>query len=658
MNNISINPFQQTSLYSSLNPQSQSSNQPNNIALMTTHNSIHNMILDKFNTIFNLFSTGNSHIDSIIKNILQSIIFGSVITLTTNFIMKFGDSDLFIRYLKILFMQIIKLIKNIYYLIKTKIFRHREIKKINKQVDIPYISDTKQINELYKAVYWYLTNKTNNIDYIKEPYLQFIYDKKINQGTNLNNLSINKILTQNKSKEIVFKNQKITYYLSTDLITVYTDKDRKRENYKITLTTNITELAQTDILEEFCHHCCSEYKDSLTTHIWSQLIYTNKNGAWNSAPSNNSRKLDTIILKNNLKETIKTDLQLFLNSKEWYNERDIPYTRGYLFYGLPGTGKTSMIKAMSLYSKRHIHYLMLNDVRNDAELFELFKNIDYKSTILVIEDIDAMIDIVKSRDNNDENDNDNENKENLNKSNLNDIITVIDKLDKFKNGNLNTNHTNNNVDNKVTLSGLLNAIDGVFGCDGRILIMTTNHPEVLDEALIRPGRIDAKYQFDNCSRDQVKDLYEMFFNKLVNLEDLENIQANSYSPAHITSVFLRYRNHPDMALKHLDDVENKIVIKPLIDDTIKVNKVNINNIQEKQEIKTPLLTSIPVGMPPISMKPSIDSTIMVPLSDNIPEINFYPVQNDDGNCEINIPQLPLLSVEEYSKIKSINSMKY
>ena len=208
MNNISINPFQQTSLYSSLNPQSQSFNQPNNIALMTTHNSIHNMILDKFNTIFNLFSTGNPNIDNIIKNILQSIIFGSVITLTTNFIMKFGDSDLFLRYLRILFMQVIKFIKNIYYLIKTKIFRHREIKKINKQVDIPYISDTKQINELYKAVFWYLTNKTNNIDYIKEPYLQFIYDKKINQGTNLNNLSINKILTQNKSKEIVFKNQK------------------------------------------------------------------------------------------------------------------------------------------------------------------------------------------------------------------------------------------------------------------------------------------------------------------------------------------------------------------------------------------------------------------------------------------------------------------
>jgi AAA+ superfamily predicted ATPase len=593
MNNITINPFNISPLQPTLNSNNLDNNEINNISLLTTHNSLHNMILEKFNTIFNLFSTGNSNIDNIIKNILHSIIFGSVITLTTNFIMKFGDSDLIIRYIKILFMQIIKLIKNIYYFIKTTIFRQREIKTINKQVDIPYISDTKQINELYKAVYWYLTNKTNNVDYIKEPYLQFVYDKKINQGTNLNNLSINKILTQNKSKEIVFKNQKITYYLSTDLITVYTDKDRKRENYKITLTTNITELAQTDILEEFCHHCCSEYKDSLTTHIWSQLIYTNKNGSWSSAPSNNSRKLETIILKNNLKDTIKTDLQLFLNSKEWYNERDIPYTRGYLFYGLPGTGKTSMIKAMSLYSKRHIHYLMLNDVKNDAELFELFKNIDYKSTILVIEDIDAMIDIVKSRDNNDENNNDS--KETRDKSNINDIITVIDKLDKFKNGHLNTNHTNNSVDNKVTLSGLLNAIDGVFGCDGRILIMTTNHPEILDEALIRPGRIDAKYQFDNCSRNQVKDLYEMFFNKLVNLEDLENIQASSYSPAHITSVFLRYRNHPEMALKHLDDVENKIVIKPLIDDNKIINQVNniINNKDDKQQLFTITEISMP-----------------------------------------------------------------
>ena len=88
---------------------------------------------------------------------------------------------------------------------------------------------------------------------------------------------------------------------------------------------------------------------------------------------------------------------MFLNSEEWYQHRDIPYTRGYLFYGHPGTGKTSMIKGLSLFSKRHIHYLMLNEVETDTQLVELIKSINYKETILVIEDIDAMLNVVKSR---------------------------------------------------------------------------------------------------------------------------------------------------------------------------------------------------------------------------------------------------------------------
>ena len=304
MNHISFNPFQEET--------QNISNHHNQSLLTSTNNlSIQQMILSKFNTIFNLFSTGNQNIDNIIKSILHSIVFGSVITIVTNFITRLGDATLVWNFIKTLIYQVFKLVKNISYLIKTKILRIRDVKKINKQVDIPYISDNKQINELYKAVYWYLTNQTSEIDYIKEPYLQFIYDKKITPTSN--NININKILTQYKKKEIVFKNQKIVYVLSTDLITVYTDKDRKRENYKITLYATITELDQNDILEEFCHHCCSTYRDSLTSHTWNQQIFTNKNGQWSSVPSNNSRKLDTIILKNNLKDIIKTDLQLFLN---------------------------------------------------------------------------------------------------------------------------------------------------------------------------------------------------------------------------------------------------------------------------------------------------------------------------------------------------------
>lgn len=300
-----------------------------------------------------------------------------------------------------------------------------------------------------------------------------------------------------------------------------------------------------DVLEEFCKYCANEYKFYLTGKIWTQQIYTNDRSEWKSSPSNNYRKLDTIILKNNLKNKIKEDVQLFLNSEEWYQHRDIPYTRGYLFHGHPGTGKTSMIKGLSLFSKRHIHYLMLNEVSNDSELLELVKSINYKETILVIEDIDAMLNIVKSRETDKKTYQDYLDEKEKNKK------MTVDEWEKLDN--------DKHKKSTVTLSGLLNVIDGIFSSHGRILIMTTNHPEILDSALIRPGRIDCKFLFDNCDIEQIGKLFEMFFNQELtedNKIQLEKLSIlKKYSPAHITSIFLRYRNNPNIALEHLDDVD-------------------------------------------------------------------------------------------------------
>ena len=68
-----------------------------------------------------------------------------------------------------------------------------------------------------------------------------------------------------------------------------------------------------------------------------------------------------------------------------------------VYFFFPGTGKTSMIKELSNYCKRYIHYLILNETKSYNELFELFKQINYKETILVIEDIDCMTKIIKYR---------------------------------------------------------------------------------------------------------------------------------------------------------------------------------------------------------------------------------------------------------------------
>lgn len=551
MNHIQLDPFASGSI-NDPTPSVSSSNSysaPHSIPSMyNIQNMLQMYTMNKFisNGTSSILKTGNSDADHLLGMIFQMILLGSVTMLMT----QLGTVITYIKQTNSsIFRFVWGILLTVYRYLKQKMFRER--KKYYRTVDIPYISDTRQINELYKAVFWFLTNDTE-IDYLHEPYLQFVFDKKISVETReavKRNLSIHKILSQRQSKKISFKNHDITYILSTELITVYTDKDRKRENYKVTLTAVIDEYEKTDVLDEFCQHCLVEYINNLTSSTWTQQIYTNSNGEWKSSPSNNTRKLDTIILKDGLKDEIKADLQLFLNSEDWYKERDIPYSRGYLFYGYPGTGKTSMIKGMSMYCKRHIHFLMLSEVFSDSELIELLKKINYKETVLVIEDIDAMVEIVKDRDCNSESDDSSSDSSSFKK--IGDNITMTDNQKQQK--------------SSLTLSGLLNAIDGVFTCHGRILIMTTNHPEVLDSALIRPGRVDSKYLFSNCNKEQIRGLYEMFFNSSPNEEQLKTIRNDEYSPAHITSVFLRYRNSHDDALNHLDDAETKVLIPKLFE---------------------------------------------------------------------------------------------
>ena len=487
----------------------------------------------KFRLINNALSylnikTGNKNIDLFFSSIFQAIIFSYMTHL-------FSNISYVTKKIQILMLPLILYSNTQFNLVW--LYINNKPKIFEKKVDIMYITENKQVNELYKAVYWYLSN-THDIDYINETYLQYSCDQKsLMSGS----CEINKIINQNKEKKIKYKNTEITYSYYTDIITVYTDKDRKKENYVVTLKTTQHENSNEDILEEFCKFCGNEYKEYLTGKVWTQQIYTNNRYEWKNSASNNYRKLDTIILKNDLRNTIKNDIQLFLNSEEWYQHRDIPYTRGYLFYGNPGTGKTSMIKGLSLFSKRHIHYLMLNEIDTDTQLIELVKSINYKETILVIEDIDEMLNVVKSRSKEQKS-----YEEFINEKDMNKKMTreEWEKIEQEKNKR-----------STITLSGLLNVIDGLFSAHGRILIMTTNHPEILDAALIRPGRIDCKFLFDDCNIEQIGKLYEMFFNK--ELSEYNNYQLNKiknkYSPAHITSIFLRYRNNPEIALDHLDN---------------------------------------------------------------------------------------------------------
>ncbi|KAK7272579.1 hypothetical protein RJT34_29272 [Clitoria ternatea] len=176
----------------------------------------------------------------------------------------------------------------------------------------------------------------------------------------------------------------------------------------------------------------------------------------------------TLAIDEELKRDVVNDLDKFVKGKEFYKNTGKAWKRGYLLHGPPGTGKSSLIAAMSNYLNYDIYDLDLTVVEQNNELKNLILGMSNRS-ILVIEDIDCTI--------------------------------------KLQNREENKEAVNDGV-KKVTLSGLLNAIDGLWSCCGeeRIIVFTTNHIERLDPALLRPGRMDMPLHLSYCNFSAFKQL--------------------------------------------------------------------------------------------------------------------------------------------------------
>lgn len=336
--------------------------------------------------------------------------------------------------------------------------KHKKL-LFEKSVIIEFLTDDKKINELYKAVFWYITS---HLDFFLETPLKYICEKRVelNEIETFWESSINKVVTTYQQKKFNFKNHEILYRLDKDLVTVYGDKERKKENYSITLSCTLNKNDKNDILDEFCRMCVVEYTKNINSQKWTQKIFINHGSKWETRDSKNKRKIDTIILRGDKRQRIVDDVKLFLDSEQWYEDRSIPYQRGFLFYGKPGTGKTSMINGIANLCKRHIHYLILNEINSDSDLMELLRQIKYEETLLVIEDIDCACDMVKQRDtgNNSYKNENGDEKQDTQKT-MHDSVLKIE---------INTGKTEEKKQNgsKLTLSGILNALDGVTNNPG------------------------------------------------------------------------------------------------------------------------------------------------------------------------------------------------
>tara|TARA_B100000214_G_scaffold326590_1_gene264719 strand:- start:590 stop:1729 length:1140 start_codon:yes stop_codon:yes gene_type:complete len=244
---------------------------------------------------------------------------------------------------------------------------------------------------------------------------------------------------------------------------------------------------------------------------FSTFIWNARNELWRRDSSVPERSIDSVILDPSIMKKLKKDLDDFIDpvTVNWYSKHCIPFKRGYLFYGNPGTGKTSTISAIASYLKRKVYKLnLVAPGLCDNSLLDAVNSIK-RNSILVMEDIDALFGVHR------------------------------EKSESFS----------------TTFSGLLNAIDGLGDSKGHIFIMTSNHPEKIDTALRRKGRVDLEIEFKACTREQAKNMFLKFYpGEFSDAETFsKNISDNDYTPAQLQHHFIYHRKNPSNIATKIDE---------------------------------------------------------------------------------------------------------
>lgn len=230
-----------------------------------------------------------------------------------------------------------------------------------------------------------------------------------------------------------------------------------------------------DLVEDFRWEPPSS-EESLGVYTWSD-------NNWYRSQDVPPRPLRSVIIRRDIKESLIRDVQQWRESRAWYEERGLPYKLTCLLRGMPGTGKTSLIKALASHLAMNVCVLNLNKMTDDslpAALSEAEPN-----SIIVIEDFDSTT-ATRAR-----------NAMKPRPGASPDAKEIIEEANAFAFG--------------LTLSGILNSLDGIVSLHDKILFLTTNVAETLDPALLRKGRVDISYEIGRLGDAEVREYIALMF---------------------------------------------------------------------------------------------------------------------------------------------------
>jgi hypothetical protein len=318
-------------------------------------------------------------------------------------------------------------------------------------------------------------------------------------------------------------------------------------------------------LQSFVDRCNAAYERRMKNKLGTDLYFfdmmtnsKNKKTVQNPLPTTHilytahkfhtTRSFENVFFEQRHK--VRKHVEFFLNRKDWYEKKGIPYTLGFMFHGDPGCGKTSSVKAIANTAHRHVINIQLSEIKSKAQLRHLFFNDEihvYNGTtterytipiherLYLIEDIDAMGDAVLERK--------------WKKPEL-------PKEEKKKTGDPWMDREEEDSKEALDLSFLLNLLDGTLESSGRILCISSNFPERIDKALIRPGRIDMIVHFKKCNRTILQEMVNGFYDK--DLDDWTNDTLDyKWTPAEVNQILFRNFDKPEDAVQELIELNPK-----------------------------------------------------------------------------------------------------
>lgn len=304
-------------------------------------------------------------------------------------------------------------------------------------------------------------------------------------------------------------------------------------------------------------------------------------GKWHEVPHETMKSFDNVFFEN--KEEILKKVDFFVNNKEWYKTNGIPYTLGIGLYGPPGTGKTSFIKALSSKLGRHIISIPLSIVKTKTQMQDVYyesqymgdnekNSIGFDKKIIVFEDIDCVGDVVMKRketgsetnstdsESLDQENNDVEGSNNGTKGRAktdneelaNNVMKIFsNKIKSTVERDPDDDFCSSSKKDKLTLDYILNLWDGLRENTGRIMIITSNHYDKLDPALVRPGRIDITLNLDFASVSTICEMYKHYYGKPVEASDIDHIPDKFYSTAEIINFYVSNCQSPEGFIERL-----------------------------------------------------------------------------------------------------------